>query len=259
MKGFTLIETIISIAVFSLIVVIISSVIMFGDGVYGRSRRSMELMQNGRVALGAMTREIRQAERIVTSLPEEGGAAEEIVFKDGHLEELIEKGSLRGGEGNQVILDNDFDGTSSAYRGSYLKITDGPIDLVGEIRKIVDFDEDSGRVYLQQPLSEDYSYSGLDYMIDTSNYYVRYYSEGGNLKREVFAYYYPGDPNYYLPKNSTVLGGEILERDILEIGIISEHVEGVYFWSDGLIHVSLWLREGGRDLNLIKKVHGRNL
>lgn len=59
---------------------------------YQRQSQSAELTQNGRIALERMSREIRQANDILTVLPESQGTgtASEIKFQDGHDTTKIE-------------------------------------------------------------------------------------------------------------------------------------------------------------------------
>lgn len=86
--GFTLIEVLIIVIIFSLVVGIIYGSYILSQKAYLEGETSAELTQNGRVITERITREIRQAREIVTELSEEeAGAASTIVFEDGHIDE----------------------------------------------------------------------------------------------------------------------------------------------------------------------------
>ncbi len=70
-KGFTLTEIIIVVAIFSLIIVTVFSIYILNQQAYIEGEIKGEIIQNGRVILERMSREIRQARGIVTQLPEE--------------------------------------------------------------------------------------------------------------------------------------------------------------------------------------------
>jgi len=83
--SFTLIEVLITVAIFTLVVVAIFSVYLTGMGFYQKGETQAELLQNGRVILERMSREIRQAREIITGLSEtESEATGTILFEDGH-------------------------------------------------------------------------------------------------------------------------------------------------------------------------------
>lgn len=84
-SGFTLVELLITIAIFILIVVVIFNIQLLSQKFYQQGETRAELLQNGRVILERMTREIRQAKEIVTELSDdETGATGTIEFQDGH-------------------------------------------------------------------------------------------------------------------------------------------------------------------------------
>ncbi|MBZ9572721.1 prepilin-type N-terminal cleavage/methylation domain-containing protein [Patescibacteria group bacterium] len=83
--GFTLIEVLITVIIFLLVSVAIFNIYIVGQKFYQGGEIRAELLQNGRVVLERMTREIRQAREIVTELSEqESGATSTILFEDGH-------------------------------------------------------------------------------------------------------------------------------------------------------------------------------
>jgi len=84
--GFTLIETLITIAILSLVIGTVYGVYILSQKAYQEGETLAEITQNGRVILERTTREIRQAREIVTELPEEESAATStIMFEDGHI------------------------------------------------------------------------------------------------------------------------------------------------------------------------------
>lgn len=90
LTGFTIVEVLITVAIFILIVVVIFSIYLTSQRFYQRGEVRAELLQNGRVILERLAREIRQAEEIVTPLPQlpdnpDNPPPEEIEFQDGHI------------------------------------------------------------------------------------------------------------------------------------------------------------------------------
>lgn len=87
--GFTLIETIISIALFTAVILMTASIYSLSQRTYRSGGDENELWQNARVVLDRMTREIRQAKDLVTEIPATDDEPEnppppELQFQDGH-------------------------------------------------------------------------------------------------------------------------------------------------------------------------------
>jgi len=83
--GFTLIEVLITVTIFVLIVVACFNVYFLSQRFYRKGEVRAELLQNGKVILERMTREIRQARAIATSLSDtQANATSTILFEDGH-------------------------------------------------------------------------------------------------------------------------------------------------------------------------------
>lgn len=87
-KGFTLIELTIAISVSVLLILIVTSTYLVGQKTYNKTDFRAEIVQNGRVIIDRMSREIRQTGDIVTELPEDNADPDnlpsEIMFQDGH-------------------------------------------------------------------------------------------------------------------------------------------------------------------------------
>ncbi|MCD6270219.1 prepilin-type N-terminal cleavage/methylation domain-containing protein [bacterium] len=85
--GFTLVEMIIVIAIFILVSFSVFEIYIFGQKFYQQQSDKAELLQNGRIILERLSREIRQAEEIVTTLPLAYGSnlPNEVEFQDGHF------------------------------------------------------------------------------------------------------------------------------------------------------------------------------
>lgn len=88
-KGFTLVEMLITITIFVFVSIAVFNLFSFSQKFYSQGSTQSELLQNGRVILERMAREIRQAEEIVTFLPQvadnpDSPPPSEIEFQDGH-------------------------------------------------------------------------------------------------------------------------------------------------------------------------------
>ncbi|OGL64744.1 hypothetical protein A3B21_02540 [Candidatus Uhrbacteria bacterium RIFCSPLOWO2_01_FULL_47_24] len=79
MGGFTIIEVFISVAAATLIFAALLNIVLISQKTFTRLSDRAEIVQNGRVALERISRELRQADALVTTLP-----SFEIKFQDGH-------------------------------------------------------------------------------------------------------------------------------------------------------------------------------
>jgi len=93
-KGFTLMEVMVSMVIAILILLLISSTFILHQIVFRKSDNQAELTQNARITTDFMSREIRQAKKIVTSLPPNNNnpqlLVDEILFEDGHVSDQIQ-------------------------------------------------------------------------------------------------------------------------------------------------------------------------
>jgi type II secretory pathway pseudopilin PulG len=89
MVGFTLLETIASVSLFVIIIILVSNIYLVTQRAYTKNSELAELTQNARVSLDRISRELRQASNIVTTLPETNTdpldpPTNQIFFQDGH-------------------------------------------------------------------------------------------------------------------------------------------------------------------------------
>ena len=88
-KSFTIIEALITIAISAVVLTAFLNVYLAAQKLYSQAETQAELLQNGRIILERLGREVRQAREIATTLAEqESEATSSLVFEDGHIEEL---------------------------------------------------------------------------------------------------------------------------------------------------------------------------
>lgn len=84
-SGFTLAELMITIVVVLLVLLMVTSIYTVSQRAMRQANYKAELVQNSRVTLDLISRELRQAKKIVTELAATSDeAGSEIVFEDGH-------------------------------------------------------------------------------------------------------------------------------------------------------------------------------
>jgi len=88
-RGFTLLEILVSISLFAFAIILVNSMYSISQKSYNKGANKGELVQNARVSLDRIGRELRQSVNIVTVLPETDSdplnpPAAEILFQDGH-------------------------------------------------------------------------------------------------------------------------------------------------------------------------------
>jgi prepilin-type N-terminal cleavage/methylation domain-containing protein len=83
--GFTLVEMLIVMVIFILIATALYTVYNLNYKTYRDTEKSAEIIQNGRVILERMARELRQTKNVATDLSSsEAQATDTIIFEDGH-------------------------------------------------------------------------------------------------------------------------------------------------------------------------------
>ena len=151
-KGFTLAEILISVVVVLMILTIVSSIFVLSQRVSRKSNTKAELIQNGRIVIDLMTREIRQGMDIVTTLPADTSnpdlVAHELLFEDGHNTDQIQyiKYYLDGNDLMRQIVVYYFDYAPTTYVRWHDNDQFGPptahvIDerIIGEFFSSIDF------------------------------------------------------------------------------------------------------------------------
>ncbi|NQU82751.1 MAG: prepilin-type N-terminal cleavage/methylation domain-containing protein [Parcubacteria group bacterium] len=88
-KGFTIIELTVTISIFIIVIAAVLGISFLGQRFYQQGEIMAEILQNGRIISERMTREIRQADELVTQLPQvpdqpDSPPPNEIEFQDGH-------------------------------------------------------------------------------------------------------------------------------------------------------------------------------
>jgi len=180
MKGYTLTELLVALAVFILVAAGIFSFLVAAQRFYSEGEDIGEVNRSGRMITKKITKEFRQAREIVTELPAASStAAEDLEFEDGRREE--------------------------------------------------------------------------------SYYYIHYFKEGGEVKREVLRYYFPSDPEEFLPWDATS-SEEELATTVVEGPIIAgRYVSDLKFWGEPVLNISVSLQKEGKEADFQTKVFGRNL
>jgi type II secretory pathway pseudopilin PulG len=254
--GFTLIEALAVIALIIIIFIPAYGLYNFGQKSYRDVSDKQEILQNGRVVLDRFSREIRQASEIVTELPEQDvDPVHEIEFQDGHLIQIQEDGTAQGGTTNSITLDSTASTEDDYYNEMFIKIRGGT--GAGQIRKIIDY-QGEARAVLIQDIWETTPESGSNYRVGSRYYYLRYFRDGNDFKRQIKIYYCGSDEDTHIPWNASC-GEEQLNEKVLEDELIGEYVTGVNFWGSTLINVRIFLAKNDKTLELSTQLLGRNI
>lgn len=84
--GFTLLETMAALALFVIVIMLVGSLYILAEHAYIHGSDESELIQNARVCLDRLSRELRQAKYLVTDTT---STSTEIMFQDGHNSDYI--------------------------------------------------------------------------------------------------------------------------------------------------------------------------
>ena len=85
-NGFTLIETMTGLSLFLVVVLLVGSIYILAQQTYNKCSSQNELVQNARVCLDRLSRELRQAEFLITDV---SATSTELFFQDGHDSDYI--------------------------------------------------------------------------------------------------------------------------------------------------------------------------
>lgn len=92
--GFTLLEIIVSVSLFTIIIMLVNEIYTASQRSYNKNSGQGELSQNARVSFDRISRELRQSSDIITTFPAVktdplNPPAEQIFFQDGHDADAI--------------------------------------------------------------------------------------------------------------------------------------------------------------------------
>lgn len=258
-KGFTLPEMIIVTFIFCLLMTVIYSVYLFQERAYKSGESSAEIIQNGRVVLERITREIRQAKKIISDLP-----SSEIKFQEGHLAVIKETSNSQGGTSHSITLSISSSLADDYYKDLYIKIASGTGS--GQIRKIYSYTGATKVAEIEGQWETIPDVSSI-YVLDSSYYYIYYYrNEQSQILRKVYACCLSIDglsckqPEEYMDCTGVPSPGFQKVETILEDPrIIGEYATALDFSGTPTVSISIQLEKGGRTFNLVNKVFGRNL
>ncbi len=120
-KGFTLSELLIAVLIGLVVLIVVGSAFILNQKVIRKSNTKAELIQNARITLDLMAREIRQAKEVVTVLPPDSSnpelIAHELQFEDGHTNYQIQyiRYYLDGTDLKKQIIVHYFETNPSIY------------------------------------------------------------------------------------------------------------------------------------------------
>ncbi len=142
--GFSLLEIIVSLALFVIIIIIMGNMFSFAERSYGAGSNEDELSQNGRVSLDRMSREIRQTPEIISSLStDSANPSDEITFQDGHDTSNITyiRYYLNNGDLMRSVIAYYFNSNPSlyVYWNSTDQFGDSPTEVVLEDRIVGEY------------------------------------------------------------------------------------------------------------------------
>jgi len=259
-RGFTLIETLIVIVVFAIAASAIGSVEFYGQKLYAQQENLAEVTQNGRVIMERLTRELRQAKKITAGFPDtEAGALSYITFQDGHINSIYTTSTPQGISSTTIILASNSSAVTDFYKDTFIEITSGWGNVNNKIRKITDYDGTTKTATIDMPWQASFPTTASVYKIDSSYYYINYFASSTEVYRKMQAYYFPSNPNHYLPYNATSGTETLTAKNLEDPRIIGEFVQSLKFWGGKLINIKINLVKNGQTLQLENKIFGRNL
>lgn len=180
-KGFTLLETMVTMGVFIVVILMVASLYSLAQRSYNTFEEEMELAQNGRVALDRLSREVRQSLEITTSLsPDPASTTEEIMFRNGHDDDTVNyiRYYLDGSDlrRSRVVYYFEEDPETYVRHDSTNKDGDSPDQdviedkVVGEYFKKMEFWGEAGFVNASTTLEKDNKNFSLKTGIFSRNY-----------------------------------------------------------------------------------------
>ena len=92
-----------------------------------------------------------------------------------------------------------------------------------------------------------------------SYWYVSYFKQGDEMMREEKRYYFPSNPEEFLPWNASSSEEDLVFTIVKGPEIIGEYLSDVRFWYTGCVNIFLSLEKNDKKTDLKSKVFGRNL
>jgi type II secretory pathway pseudopilin PulG len=260
-SAFTLVEVIVSLSILMLIGGAIYSTFSLNQYVFQRGQDRGEVVQNGRVVIERLSRELRQSKEIITPLPDASDnpdfpPAQEISFHDGHLTTITEEQTVQSATSNSVTLYQGASAVDDYYKGTFIKIISGPGQ--DEFKKIIAYDGILKKAIIKGEW-ENLPDASSVYKIDSNYYYIRYYVENSNLKRQVRIYYFSGNPNIFVPWNAEPPVDETRQSLVIEEDIIGQFLNSVKFWGSSLVNILIELKDANNLIKISTKIFCRNL
>jgi len=258
--GFTLLETVIVISIFTIAISAIFSVEFYGHKIFLQQQNLAEITQNGRVIMERFTREIRQAKKIANVITEEESTApSQIEFQDGHINPIYTTSTPRSISTTTITLATSSSPVNDFYKDCFIEIISGWGNTNNKIRKISGYNGSTKIATIDQPWQSAFPTTGSVYKIDSNYYYIRYFASSTEIYREIKAYYFPSSPNNYLPHNATSTSETLTVKKLEEPRVIGEFVQNLKFWGDKIINIKMNLVKNGQSLEIENKIFGRNL
>lgn len=125
-KGFTLIEVLVAIGISVVLLASAYELYFLANKTWIQSNVKYEVRQNARIALERMSRDIRQSDKIISSLPiDNTNPPSEIKFQDGHITNKIQYITYKLEETNIKKVYSHFSFSSSPETWVYWDTKDG--------------------------------------------------------------------------------------------------------------------------------------
>ncbi len=149
--GFTVFEVTVSIALFTIIIMLTGSMYTLSQRSYNKGSTNAELSQNARVSLDRLSREVRQSIEVVSILPltdtdPMNPPVDEIFFQDGHEADDVRyiRYYLDGTNLKRLIVVYYFEIEPSNYvfYNSLDEDSDPPVELIVEDRDVGEYFND---------------------------------------------------------------------------------------------------------------------
>lgn len=90
-------------------------------------------------------------------------------------------------------------------------------------------------------------------------YYIRYYLDGSDIKREYSRYYFASEPTNYVHDYDTDQFGNSPIQEITEDKVVGEHASDIEFWGNSLVTINLSLIKNSETIIINTSIYGRNL